>query len=141
MKKTKGKAKDKEAAIKVARKTSLPRTKKPVDLGEVRQEIARIVGTQATVIAQSVVDEGKKGNLEPVKYLFEMIGLYPAPDGPGMNPGEDSLVKRLLQRLELPETAIAEAVKQEESNAAAPAVEEPEPEKKVEDEMNVSEAE
>ena len=58
-----------------------------------------------------------------------------------MNPGEDSLVKRLLQRLELPETAIAEAVKQEESNAAAPAVEEPEPEKKVEDEMNVSEAE
>ena len=52
--------------------------KRPVDLAEVRKEISSIVGTNAAALTRAVMGEGLKGQLAPVKYLFEAMGLYPA---------------------------------------------------------------
>jgi len=38
-----------------------------------------------------------------MKYLFELIGLYPATGEVEAAPGEDSLAKTLLKRLGVPE--------------------------------------
>ena len=53
-------------------------------------------------LVESAIAEADKGHFTAMKYLFEMIGLYPA-TGRGETPEEDSLAKTLLQRLGLPE--------------------------------------
>jgi hypothetical protein len=97
MKKTLGKSKGK--ASTPAKKKSSRKSKKPVDLAEVRKEITNIVGSEATELAKAVVEEGRKGQLAPVKYLFEVAGLYPAMEGSQAKPEEASLAKTLLHRL------------------------------------------
>ena len=91
--------KSKGKASKPAKKKSSRKSKKPVDLAEVRKDIANMVGSEATELAQAVVEEGRKGQLAPVKYLFEAIGLYPAPEVSQARPEEASLVKTLLHRM------------------------------------------
>ena len=77
---------------------------KPVDLAEVRKDITNLVGGEATQLAQAVLEEGKKGQLAPVKYLFEVAGLYPAStEAASVKPEEDSLAFTLLRRLGVPE--------------------------------------
>jgi hypothetical protein len=100
MKKASGKSKGKTK--KPAKKKHLPKSKKPVDLVEVRKEITNLVGSEATQLAQAVVEEARKGQLAPVKYLFEVAGLYPAPEELQAKPEEAGLAKTLLHRLGLP---------------------------------------
>jgi hypothetical protein len=88
------------------------RSRKPVDLQAVRETIANLVGAEALVICTALSEEARKGELAPAKFLFEMIGLYPASaaaadadadeelDADGED-GED-LARVLLQRLKLP---------------------------------------
>ena len=100
MKKASGKSKGKTR--KPAKKKPSRRSKKPVDLVEVRKDITEIVGSEATELTKAVVGEGLKGQLAPVKYLFEMTGLYPAMGESQAKPEEASLAKTLLHRLGLP---------------------------------------
>ena len=53
-------------------------------------------------MALAVVDEALKGQLAPVKYLFEVSGLYPSTPATEGKPEEDSLAHRLLKHLGLP---------------------------------------
>jgi hypothetical protein len=99
--------------MKKAKRTTKSTTRKPatkrrrksnkeVDLVEVRKDIAQIVGSEAKEMALAVVDEALKGQLAPVKYLFEVSGLYPSTPATEGKPEEDSLAHRLLKHLGLP---------------------------------------
>ena len=54
----------------------------------------------------SVIDEGQ---YQAIKYLFEMIGLYPAAPADD-SPLQDSLARTLLRQLGLPEPLNPEVV-------------------------------
>jgi hypothetical protein len=57
MKKASGKSK----TNKPAKKKAPRRSKKPVDLVEVRKDITSFVGSEAKELAKAVVEEGRKG--------------------------------------------------------------------------------
>ncbi len=82
-------------------------TKGTVDLTSVRQQITSLVGTEAVGMVATTIEEVDKGHYAAMKYLFEMVGLYPAA-APEEVAGENSLAKTLLRRLGLPEETISE---------------------------------
>jgi hypothetical protein len=92
--------------------------RKPVDLVEIRQQIANLVGNDAVGMVEVTMEEVEKGHDLGMKYLFEMIGLYPAA-------GEDGVVyripwRRLCRTIGLPEPATLEpAVTKDQATAAA----------------------
>jgi hypothetical protein len=51
---------------------------KSVDIAGVRKAMTRLVAHQAANMVKAVIEEAKKGQSTALKYLFEMIGLYPA---------------------------------------------------------------
>ena len=69
----KSKTSSKGTTKKSAKKRS-HNAKKQVDLVEVRRDITQIMGSEAKEMAQAVVGEALKGQLAPVKYLFEVSG-------------------------------------------------------------------
>jgi hypothetical protein len=81
------------------------KSRKPVDLEAVRHEITELVGSQAMGMIEVTIGEVDKGHYGAMKYLFEMIGLYPA-TGEEAPVAEDSLAKTLLKRLGLPEDSV-----------------------------------
>jgi hypothetical protein len=81
-------------------------TAPPVDLAEVRRNISNIVGSSAAAMASAVVEAGKTGQLAPVKYLFEVSGLYPASESSGSGADQEVLARTLMRGLNLPETLV-----------------------------------
>lgn len=105
---TKKKSKGKAEAKKNAKKKSGGKNKKEINPAEVRKELVQMVGAEATLMTQAVIDEGKKGQLATVKYLLEMAAIYPAStDGSQASENEDCLARTLLNRLDLPDEPIA----------------------------------
>lgn len=80
----------------------------PVDLEEVRKTIKAKVGKQFEGIVDGLIEAAKAGNVTQAKYLFEIIGLYPAKAGEEATDPDDTLVSTLLKRLGLPEDAIGD---------------------------------
>jgi hypothetical protein len=97
----KAKGKDTGTAKKSAKK-SAPKTKKPVDLARVRENINNLVGDSAEDIATQVITVAKTGQLASAKYLLEVVGLYPATEQTAARPQENLLAHTLLQRMGLP---------------------------------------
>lgn len=66
------------------------------------------------------MEEVTKGHYLGMKYLFEMIGLYPATAAEGTH-SQDSLAAVLLRRLGLPEAPMQErsVTKESEETGAA----------------------
>lgn len=91
-------------------------SKKPVDPAKVREEIAGMVKSGAKDIAEVVMDHAMAGELAPVKFLFEMAGVYPpSADGSFSSAEEDCLAKTLLDRLNIPDDpVIADQIEGEE---------------------------
>ena len=88
---------------KVTAKTKKSKSKKgssrkPVDFEVLRGRINNLVGTKAQKLVESAIAEADKGHFPAMKYLFEMIGLYPT-DEAEATPVDDSLAKTLLDRL------------------------------------------
>ena len=103
----KKRAKSKSSAKTAAKKKHAKKHKKDLNPAEVRKDIAQMVDSQAATMAQAVIDEGKKGQLATVKYLFEMAEIFPAStDGSQATIEEDSLAKTLLRRLDLPDEPV-----------------------------------
>jgi len=100
------------AKAKRRNKTSKPAStanrgaRKPVDLEALRQQISNLVGNHAVDLVEVTIGEVDKGHYLAMKYLFELIGLYPATEQEVL-PGEDSLAKTLLRRLGVPEAELA----------------------------------
>ena len=77
------------------------------DLAEIRRQINAIVGNGAVGMVETTIDQVGKGHYLGMKYLFEMIGLYPATLSDEA-PKEDSLAAILLRRLGLPDVPMPE---------------------------------
>ena len=138
---TKKKAKSKTTK-KTAKKRSSAKTKKEMNPAEVRKEIAEMVEAEATTMAQAVIDEGKKGQLATVKYLFEVAEIYPpSTDGSHATEDEDCFAKTLLDRLDIPDTPVGRDEEDEPVKAATPARRAAADEEPGEKESNKQEAE
>ncbi len=115
----KKKAKKKAVTEKTAKKGSTPKSEEEFNPAEVRKEICKMVGCEAAVLAKAVIDEGKKGQVSPVKYLFEMASIFPASaDGGQPTTNEESLAQTLLRRMNLP----VEPIKRDEDDEPKAAV-------------------
>ncbi len=105
---TKKKAKGKTGAKKAAKKKSAGKGNQEINPAEMRNELAQMVGSEAVLMTQAVIDEGKKGQLATVKYLFEMAEIYPlSTDGSHATENEDCLARTLLNRMDIPDEPIA----------------------------------
>jgi hypothetical protein len=83
----------------MANKSSAP----CADLSALRRQVTDLVAQNAVAMVQHAIDAvNEEGQYQAIKYLFEMIGLYPASADPE-SPIEDSLVKTLLHHLGLSE--------------------------------------
>jgi hypothetical protein len=98
--------KGKAAAKKMAKRKTASKGKdaKPeLNPLAVRKDISKMVEEQAEKIAQAVIGECVKGQLAPVKYLFEMANIFPpSTDGSQASADEESLAGTLLDRLGIP---------------------------------------
>lgn len=102
------------------------KARKPVDLQAIRETIANTVGAHALDICCALAEEARKGELAPAKFLFEMIGLYPAvaatEDDECEQEGEGGdlaqvLLRRLALPVEKPEESVAELVGSHEAES------------------------
>src|SRR5205809_3838261 len=84
------------------------KSRQATDLAAIRQQITDLVRNQAVPMVEITISEVDKGHYAAMKYLFEMIGLYPAA-AQEETQGEDSLARTLLRRLGLPEEPMLEA--------------------------------
>ena len=99
----KKKATTKTTGQKGAKKSAKKKLKKETNPAEVRKQVSRIVEAEAMQMTQAVVDEAKKGQLAPVRYLFEMANIFPAQANADVaTEEEDCLAKILLSRMEAP---------------------------------------
>jgi hypothetical protein len=72
-----------------------------IDLSELRRKISALVAQNAVPMVQQAIDAVREeGQYQAIKYLFEMIGLYPAieQDEPE---SQETLARLLLERLGL----------------------------------------
>jgi hypothetical protein len=75
------------------------------DLSALRRRITELVAQNALSMVQQAIDAVKEeGQYQAIKYLFEMIGLYPAAVEDGSQ-AQSSLAQTLLEHLELIEIA------------------------------------
>jgi hypothetical protein len=113
----KKKAKSKTAAKKTAKKSEPELETKELNPEQVLKNISALVEAQADKLAEAVIGEGMKGQVSPVKYLFEMAHIYPQPPAAiAPSKDEDSLAETLLDRLKIPKTPMVhdELQKEEE---------------------------
>ena len=102
------KTKSKRGRKRVTRLSVGNKSRQATDLAAVRQQITELVRNQAVPMVEITISEVDKGHYAAMKYLFEMIGLYPAAPQEEAQ-GEDSLARTLLRRLGLPEEPMLEA--------------------------------
>ena len=75
-------------------------------LPELRQKITGLVARNAVAMVQCAIDGVmEEGQYQAIKYLFEMVGIYPASAGADDAP-EDTLSKVLLRRLGVDESGL-----------------------------------
>ena len=76
-------------------------------LTEIRKEITTLIKSNAVHMVQKTINQVNEGHYAAMKYLFEAIGLFPAPMQEETL-AEESLVRTLLLRLGLPEDPMPE---------------------------------
>ena len=105
MKKKTGK-KSKTTGKKGPKKSKKETGTKELNPGRVLKDISALVEANADKLAEAVIGEGMKGQVSPVKYLFEMAHIYPQPVEAPPSKDEDSLAETLLDRLNIPKTPV-----------------------------------
>ncbi len=91
------------------------------DLVDVRRQITDLVRNGAVEMVETTIDQVGKGHYLGMKYLFEMIGLYPA-TSTEVTPAQDSMAAILLRRLGLPEMQMPEQTVTKDSTDSARAL-------------------
>lgn len=85
------------------------------DLLALRGEITNLIARNAVSMVQHAIDSvHEDGQYQAMKYLFEMIGLYPALGNDGEEQ-ESSLAAVLLSRLEIENVVSADPKPQNDS--------------------------
>ena len=92
-------AKKKTARKKSAKKGS---KKGPVNVLEIREQVRHLIAEQFEPMVTANTEEATKGHLSQLKYLFEVLGVYPEPAAEAETEPEDSNdpAKVLLNRLD-----------------------------------------
>jgi hypothetical protein len=73
----------------------------PEELSELRRKISELVAQNAVPMVQQAIDAVREeGQYQAMKYLFEMVGLYPAVAQEDSE-SQDSLAQLLLDQLGL----------------------------------------
>ena len=80
---------------------------KPVDRAAVRQQITNVISQQAVEMVKLTIEQIKAGNYQPMKYLFEIAGLFPAAEVEGHTPQEDLMLKNVRKILRMSEERAA----------------------------------
>lgn len=76
------------------------------DLSALRRRITELVARNAVAMVQQAIDAVKdEGQYQAIKYLFEMIGLYPA-IADDESEAQNSLAQTLLEQLGLEEPVV-----------------------------------
>ena len=88
------------------------------ELAELRRQITDRVGNSALSMVETTIGEVENGHYLGMKYLFEMIGLYPAASTDDL-PSPDTMAAVLLRRLGLPETPLPEPRVTKDSGTAS----------------------
>lgn len=120
----KKKAKGKTAAKKVGKKRSTSRrknSKKELNPVGTWKDVAALVESHAAAMAEAVIEEGEKGRVSPVKFLFEMAKIGPPPEGAETTEEEESLAKTLFRTLNIPMTPVASDQYEAEDTVVIPA--------------------
>ena len=120
--------KNKKAAMKEVKRTTKKKSgakrkggKKERDAREVRQQCNKLVTEEAAELTAAVIEEGRKGQLGPVKFLFEMANIFPqADDGSQTSDREESLAETLLNRLGIPTSPVVADEYEKEANEVTP---------------------
>lgn len=113
----KKKAKSKTVAKKDAKKITKAAETKELNPAQVLKDISALVEAEAAGLAEAVIGEGMKGQLSPVKFLFEMAHIFPPPtDESLMSKDEDSLAETLLDRLNIPKRPLVHDELQKEED-------------------------
>ncbi|SRR5579864_1853789 len=119
-KKASGKDTKKPTKKKKSRKSKAG--KKERDAKEVRHECSKLIKEDATQVTAAVIGEAKKGQLGPMKYLFEMANIFPqADDGSQASAEEESLAETLLNRLGIPTHPVVADEYEKAANEVIPA--------------------
>jgi hypothetical protein len=75
------------------------KTEQNANLAELRKKVTSLVAKNAVAMVQCAIDSVlEDGQYQAIKYLFEMVEIYPAVASESEDP-EDSLSKILLKRL------------------------------------------
>jgi hypothetical protein len=86
---------------------SVSRTsRKAVDLALIRERIQNQVGNAASGMVASGIEEANKGHYAAMKFLFELVGLYPTVEGAEEGEAEDGLARTLFRRLGVAEEGL-----------------------------------
>lgn len=96
-------------------------TKKELDPVGTWKDVAMLVESHATAMAEAVIEEGEKGQVSPVKFLFEMAKIGPPPEGTQTTEEEESLARTLLRTLNIPLTPVAADHYEAEDTVVIPA--------------------
>jgi len=83
---------------------------------QVLKDISALVEAEAAELAEAVIGEGMKGQLSPVKFLFEMARIFPPPTDESASKDEDSLAETLLDRLNIPKRPLVHDELQKEED-------------------------
>jgi hypothetical protein len=76
------------------------------DFEQIRHEIMNLVCNRALEAVDQMIEHVQAGNFQAMKYLFEIVGLFPVPTSEAARP-DDSLARKLLSYLEAPEGGAA----------------------------------
>jgi hypothetical protein len=118
------KKKAKAAARKVGKKRGTSRrknSKKELNPVGTWKDVAALVESHAKKMAEAVIEEGEKGQVSPVKFLFEMAKIQPPPEGAETTEEEESLAKTLFRTLNIPLTPVAADQYEAEDTVVIPA--------------------
>jgi hypothetical protein len=97
-----------------------PPTTSAAELSELRKKVTELVAQNALPMVQQAIDAVREGGqYQAIKFLFEMIGLYPATAADDSTV-EDSLAQTLLDRLGLPSSVTENNAKQGKSQPILP---------------------
>lgn len=104
--KKRAKGKTKKAGKK---KSASTRKNKKKELNPVAtwKDVAALVESHARKMAEAVIEEGEKGQVSPVKFLFDVAKIGPPPEGTEATEEEESLAKTLFRTLNIPMTPVA----------------------------------
>jgi hypothetical protein len=102
----------KKSTKKTRQRTFQPVAAKPVELEAMnmvglRGHISNLVCADAVEMVSATIGQVHDGHYQAMKYLFEMIGLFPATTAPDA-PQEDPLARILLRRLGIRDEALPE---------------------------------